>query len=1191
MQDTFQRNAQFFKIDPRGSHVQPLAGDAAVSATQVSLSELGLSAGDLVWVSQAGDFNPGSSDSLFDDQIGLIAVFSSSAGNHETTGTFEPYTRGIVDGTVPFNDIPEDFYITPNGVFVRVPAGATHLKFATTDAYKAPNSDPDNDFGVLIADASELQSDNTITGTNDDDHLYGFGGDDRLYGGDGNDTLIGGDGRDWLIGGAGNDLLDGSLGIVSTQGPGDLIRPGLGADTIKGHELHFYSDGEGAVLSYADIAASFGGVSITVNEDLTSSGTVIGLRDPSASDILQNKIIEDTFSFVRFFQGSAGADVIRGGATSQTGFAGLAGNDTLYGGSSNFDFLQYNDDQYEPGGNGAVIVNFETGTATDGFGNTDTFFSMEQVRGTPYSDQFIGSANDERMFAMEGDDTLIGGAGNDTLDGGDGDDTLIGGDGRDRLRGESGNDLLDASEGSRETQSWGDIVSPGLGSDTILGHEAAWTAANNNERSSEGVRYSGIDLLYDEIPSDHNAGITVTFSGDNGSGKVSSRLSSNDTNWFQDTFTFADHIEGTQFDDIITGSNQYLEGFVGEAGNDFIDGGDFWNDTLKTGWDTIDYRFEASRDDDTPVTPVGVVVNLQSGVATDTFGDTDTLKHIDGVFGSHLDDVLIGNDRVNYLMGEDGNDLLSGGSGDDNLEGGAGNDILNGGDGNDTLDGGAGDDELYGGVGDDVLIQSGSGRQLYDGGDGIDTFVTDTDNFNGVFVPKPNFTGLIDLVIGFSGVKEDPSNLLNDQVRNVENVTTRGEWNWEIIGDDKDNVFETGRGDDTLDGGSGDDTLEGGAGSDTFVFRGVFDHDVINDFNEDIDALEFYASDGTTILASDLVESTNGDGDKVLSTADGLSSVTLVGQSTVTPALPTFDIALASEVNGTATFAVYANELVDPDSDGIGSFEFALTHDPSDLLIDADSIAAASGISNVPNYDPLTGIMENAAFAFPNFTDLSTPIVTFDATILDADNPIDLSITNAIVDRVDQDDMVETFDFSSVSITATTVDRFGDDLTPDEVVAYDLSSEEKIPAASTNGNVTVFEVSSGTGVFVNADKSIDTASDKAIGAYDALQALRLAVGLTKSDGTAEWHDYLAADINKDGRVGADDALDILKFAVGLTDGSSADWIFVDGDAAWSGIDRRNIDYDEGVILDDVLVDTSINMMGILVGDLDGSYVA
>jgi len=127
-------------------------------------------------------------------------------------------------------------------------------------------------------------------------------------------------------------------------------------------------------------------------------------------------------------------------------------------------------------------------------------------------------------------------------------------------------------------------------------------------------------------------------------------------------------------------------------------------------------------------------------------------------------------------------------------------------------------------------------------------------------------------------------------------------------------------------------------------------------------------------------------------------------------------------------------------------------------------------------------------------------------------------------------------------------------------------------------------------LLIDAAMAIDTASDKAIGAFDALQALRLAVGLDKSDGTSEWHDYIAADINKDGRVGADDALNILKFAVGLTDGPSADWVFVDGDADYSAIDRKNTDYDEGILISDVMTDLSINMTGILVGDVDGSYL-
>jgi len=151
-------------------------------------------------------------------------------------------------------------------------------------------------------------------------------------------------------------------------------------------------------------------------------------------------------------------------------------------------------------------------------------------------------------------------------------------------------------------------------------------------------------------------------------------------------------------------------------------------------------------------------------------------------------------------------------------------------------------------------------------------------------------------------------------------------------------------------------------------------------------------------------------------------------------------------------------------------------------------------------------------------------------------------------------------------------------------------SVDKITATSTTGNVTVFETASGSDLLIDAAMAIDTASDKAIGAFDALQALRLAVGLDKSDGTSEWHDYIAADINKDGRVGADDALNILKFAVGLTDGPSADWVFVDGDADYSEVDRKNTNYDEGILISDMMTDMSINMTGILVGDVDGSYL-
>ncbi len=66
-------------------------------------------------------------------------------------------------------------------------------------------------------------------------------------------------------------------------------------------------------------------------------------------------------------------------------------------------------------------------------------------------------------------------------------------------------------------------------------------------------------------------------------------------------------------------------------------------------------------------------------------------------------------------------------------------------------------------------------------------------------------------------------------------------------------------------------------------------------------------------------------------------------------------------------------------------------------------------------------------------------------------------------------------------------------------------------------------------------------------------------------------------------------LNILKFAVGLTDGPSADWVFVDGDADYSDVTRQNSGYSEGMLQTDVTADTSVNLVGILVGDVNGSY--
>jgi hypothetical protein len=72
----------------------------------------------------------------------------------------------------------------------------------------------------------------------------------------------------------------------------------------------------------------------------------------------------------------------------------------------------------------------------------------------------------------------------------------------------------------------------------------------------------------------------------------------------------------------------------------------------------------------------------------------------------------------------------------------------------------------------------------------------------------------------------------------------------------------------------------------------VFDHDFITDFDEAEDNLEFYAADGSVVAVAKLSESTDVDGNRVLSTADGLSSVTLETTSLSATVDPASDIAI-----------------------------------------------------------------------------------------------------------------------------------------------------------------------------------------------------------------------------------------------------------------------------------------------------------
>ena len=106
-------------------------------------------------------------------------------------------------------------------------------------------------------------------------------------------------------------------------------------------------------------------------------------------------------------------------------------------------------------------------------------------------------------------------------------------------------------------------------------------------------------------------------------------------------------------------------------------------------------------------------------------------------------------------------------------------------------------------------------------------------------------------------------------------------------------------------------------------------------------------------------------------------------------------------------------------------------------------------------------------------------------------------------------------------------------------------------------------------------------------ASDALDVLRLAVGLETSFGPASAGNFIAADINQDGRVTAADALDVLRAAVGLESENVPRWVFFDAgtDRDALELDRNNTSVESGIDLAAMLSDQSAEMTGILLGSM------
>ncbi|MGO1074132.1 beta strand repeat-containing protein [Inquilinus sp. CA228] len=452
-----------------------------------------------------------------------------------------------------------------------------------------------------------------------------------------------------------------------------------------------------------------------------------------------------------------GIDIINGLDGNDT-LSGLGGNDTISGGLG-ADILD--------GGAGFDTLSFAAATAGVWVNINGAAFGGEAVGDTMTGFEAIIGSNFNDIFG--------GDAGNNTINGGAGTDIISISGGTDFLDGGAGGDFLDC-----RTSGSAVIINMATG---IGGGGAAGTTFANFESV---------------IATNFNDVLTAAAGGSTLGG-----LSGNDTLNGGDG---NDVLLGDDFLNVIgTSGNDTLSG---GAGNDYLQGGAL-GDILNGGADSDTAAYEYSG--------AGVIVNVDTGVASGGDAQGDTLTGVENLIGSAFDDFFGVSAAANFFDGRAGVDAVTyGGStagvlanlqgvghfgwaeGDtfanmenligsnfaDTLYGNAGNNILDGGEGNDLLEGLVGADTLQGGNGSDTASYTFSAAGV-----------------------------TADLKAGFFA----GGDAQGDVLQSIENLTGSG-FADTLRGDDGANVIDGGGGNDQIASYGGADAINGGAGVDTIYY-------------------------------------------------------------------------------------------------------------------------------------------------------------------------------------------------------------------------------------------------------------------------------------------------------------------------------------------------------------------------------------
>ena len=417
------------------------------------------------------------------------------------------------------------------------------------------------------------------------------------------------------------------------------------------------------------------GVSVALTSFRTNLGTALGTTLNG----------NDTFnggSGTDLFNGFAGDDVFNPGATTGSDvMTGGAGNDTFNGGPSSL-FLYIVSYARETGG-GGVTVNLAAGTATDTFGNSDTFNGPQTVIATNQVDSLTGS---------NFDDFLSPGGGTDSIDGGLGFDHITY-NFNSAFNSDSFNFPANGITVTFTAQGAGTIIDPFGNTDTFVNVERVRgtnfaDTYNGGPGDNLFTGMAGADTFHGGLGSDE-----ISYGGEANGGGVGGITidlgngTATDSFGNADTFDGIERAGGTAQGDTMIGSGDAntLRGFGGTdtlfglGNNDLLDGG--------TGADAM----TGGADDDTYV-----VDDAGDGIAENASEGTDTVQTTLGSYalGANVENLTFTDNALHVGFGNTLANVMIGGGGSDTLVAHTVATIFAA--EQDTLSGGNGDDTLYG---------------------------------------------------------------------------------------------------------------------------------------------------------------------------------------------------------------------------------------------------------------------------------------------------------------------------------------------------------------------------------------------------------------------------------------------------------------------------------------------------------------